>query len=122
MLKAIQYNLTISAYLSLLVDISENVTKHVEELKKNGLPVKHPSQVQLYARQVKQIEFLFPTESKYFDGGANYFNSVVLANYHIGSLRLVKEQFPGFSNFSDIAGSILISVEDILILTSFKTI
>lgn len=117
MSKSIVYNISYKAYLSLISNIESKFNLYKELLFNNNIILQHPSLVNnLSSSDRFKISQLFPKETKTFGTAYNFYNCLLLVNYHLGSLIQVTTITPLINEIQTIS----INIEDILIIESFK--
>lgn len=116
MSKAIIYNIDYLSYLKLLSGIEDKLNNYKSVLLNHKVILQHPSIASFLEEKNSILLYnLFPKESKKFGSSSNFYNCLILINYHLGSLLQISKVLDNNS-----IQSISISLEDILIIESFK--
>lgn len=112
------YNIKYEAYLELLAKIESTFTFYKSTLLNFDLKLIHPSLVQNISLRdhIYIVDKHFSKESNKFGTALNFLNALHLINYHLGSVLQISEIKEINSNID----SISISIEDLLIIESFK--
>lgn len=112
-------NLKYSAYVSLLNQIEKSFNIYKQKLLDLNIPLSHPSiAVPLTLPQKLALQNIFKKEVIEFSTINNFFNCLSLVNYHLGSLHQLHILFK--DNLFDNVETLSISIEDLLIIESFK--
>lgn len=116
MSKTIIYNIDYLSYLKLISGIENKFNNYKSLLLTHKIVLQHPSLASfLEEKSSIVLHNLFPKESKKFGSSSNFYNCLILINYHLGSFLQVNDILDSKS-----IQSISISLEDILIIESFK--
>lgn len=116
MSKSIIYNIDYLTYLKLISGIENKFNNYKSLLLNHNIYLEHPSVASfLEVKNSNVIKNLFPKESKKFDSASNFYNCLILINYHLGSFLQINDILDSKS-----IQSISITLEDILIIESFK--
>lgn len=112
------YNIKYEAYLNLLSSIENKFNSYKAFLLEHNLKLIHPSLIQdtSLLQHTIMVKKYFPEESIKFGTPLNFLNALHLINYHLGSVLQISE----IKQISSNIDSISISVEDLLIIESFK--
>ena len=114
--KSIIYNISYEEYIKLISKIESTFTNYKQTLSILNIKLYHPSvAVSLFKKDILVLTETFPEECKSFGDASNFYNCLLLVNYHIGSLLQVVEILD-----TNEVKTISISLEDLLILDSFN--
>ncbi len=114
MIKPPIYNVSYLSYINLLSKIEDKLTFYKETLNSLNIVIPHPSNyVSLSLEQLKVIQKTFKKESDKFGTSDNFYSCLLLVNYHVASILLLKSL-----KTEDIV-SVSVSIEDYLIIESF---
>lgn len=121
MSNSIIYTISFDSYCEILSKIEDKFNSYKFFMLKHNLILQHPSLFSMNSNR-KYIEFIekhYSRESTIFGTSLNFLNCLVLINYHLGSFLQISEIKEIKTN--DIQ-TISISVENLLILDSFKSL
>ena len=118
MMNNLIYNIKYEAYLNLLSSIENKFNSYKTSLLGFNLKLVHPSLLKNtpLRQHIIIVEKHFYEESIKFGTSLNFLNALHLINYHLGSVLQISE----IKQISSNIDSISISVEDLLIIESFK--
>lgn len=118
MIAPIIVNMDVNSYVKLLVSIQKQFQQLLKDLESLSIDIKqHPSETLYFSsKQELLIQKHFPFEIQKYGNIQNFYQIIVLVNYHMGSFALLSHNN---LNLTDIASSISIAVEDIIKLQSF---
>ena len=116
MSKTIIYNLSYLEYINLISRVEGKFNKIKSILLENNIILYHPSVASfLEKNQSLLLEQLFKKSCKKFSTAPNFYNCLIIVNYHIGSLLQINTIID-----TQAIQSVSISLEDILIIKSFE--
>lgn len=111
-MNTVTYTFTTQSYLSLLSSIEQKFNEYKKVLLEKDIPLSHKSSGKAVTQaNLMFISHTYKKEVEVFGTAFNFYNSLLLINYHLVSLYFVKD--------IKTVLSVSLTIEDYLIMNSF---
>lgn len=108
----VTYTFTTQSYLSLLASVEQKFSEYKKVLLEKGIPLSHESSKKAATQaDLMFINHTYKKEVEVFGTAFNFYNCLLLINYHLVSLYFVKD--------IKTVLSVTLTIEDYLIMNSF---